>query len=93
MARSGARRAESKVLSSIRSQTVPASTAGDFSSILNNSNLHMAGIHANSSGTVVGTLVEDGSTVSLVVVQGMFYPYNFASTTSASTAEIVAMFN
>lgn len=82
----GARRAESKVLSATRAQTVAATTAVTFSE-------STAAIHANASGNLIGTLEGDSSTTTFVVVQGVLYPYAFASIDAASAVQVVALFN
>lgn len=87
MARQGARRAESKVLSARSAQAVAAGSAADFSD-----NPTVA-IHANQSGNLTGTLVDDSAPVTVVVVQGMVYPYSFQSISSSSAVAVVALFN
>lgn len=82
----GARRAESKVLSASRSQTVPASTAVVFTEAA-------VGIHANQSGNLIGTLAGDSTTTTYVVVQGAWYPYAFESIDATSAVQVVALFN
>ena len=80
------RRAEKRVLSAVRSQTVGAATAVTFSE-------PTAAIHANASGNLIGTLAGDTSTTTFVVVQGVTYPYSFRSVDLTSAVQIVALFN
>lgn len=80
------RRSEKRVLSAVRSQLVPASTAVTFSE-------PTAAIHANASGNLIGTLAGDTSTTTFVVVQGVTYPYSFRSIDITSAVQIVALFN
>lgn len=80
------RRAESRVLSAVSSQTVAAATAVTFGE-------PTAAIHANASGNLIGTLRGDSSTRTFVVVQGMLYPYSFQSIDVTNAVQIVALFN
>ena len=80
------RRAEKRVLSAVRSQTVAASTAVTFAE-------PTAAIHANASGNLIATLAGDTSTTTFVVVQGVTYPYSFRSIDVTSAVQIVALFN
>lgn len=81
------RRAESRVLSARSSTPVAASTAADFTAN------PTAAIHANASGNLIGTMVDDAATRTFVVVQGVTYPYSFQSIDATSAVQIVALFN
>lgn len=80
------RRAESRVLSAVASQTVAAATATTF-------NRPTAAIHANASGNLIGTLAGDTNATTFVVVQGMLYPYSFQSIDVTNAVQVVALFN
>ena len=82
----GGRKAESKVLSAVRAQTVAASTAETFSE-------PTAAIHANASGNLICTLAGDSSTTTFVVVQGVLYPYAVQSIDATSAVQVIALFN
>ena len=82
----GARRAESKVLSGRSSQLVEPSTAATFTD-------PAVGVYANTTGNLIGTLVDDTAPSTYHVVQGAFYPYAFASIDATSAVQIRAIFN
>lgn len=81
-----ARRYEGQVISALWSQTVAAATATTLPQPCD-------AIHANATGTVVGTMVGDQSTVSLSVTEGMYYSYRFTSFDATNGPALVALFN
>jgi fructose-1,6-bisphosphatase/sedoheptulose 1,7-bisphosphatase-like protein len=81
-----ARRYEGQVISALRSQVINAATGVTLGRACD-------AIHANGTGTVVGTLVGDTSTVAINVLDGMYYSYRFQSFDATNGVALVALFN
>lgn len=79
-------RLEQRIAPARSGQNVAATTATTFSR-------PTAGVIPSADGTLVGTLADDSSTVSVVVLGGVLYPLSLASVDATNGVALVALFN
>lgn len=82
----GARRAEARVLSATRAQTVAALTATTLTE-------RPVAVHANGTGTFICTLWDDDTVRSFAMVEGVMYPYSPRIVDATSTIPVQILFN
>lgn len=75
-----------RILSAVKSQAVAASTAVTLAPAC-------SAVHAQQSGTLTATFVNDTTPQSIVVIQGIVYPYSLKSIEATNQVAVIALFN
>lgn len=79
-------RYEGQVVRAKQSQAVAAGAGTTFAG-------PTAAVHANGTGSLVGTLAGDSAVSTYNVVEGMTYNYGFISIDASNGVAVVALFN